>query len=387
VFKLFVSTASVADLVNERTDVWPVSAGLLNFCWKFTMTLLRNCRILASITAVFCLGSMPTVWSQDSDGKLADEESVTGLIWFIGTVTEHGTSPASVDLGEAHALNEGDRIAIFRSVDRHFEPVGACRVLESRATWCIPQLPIGGSLRTGDRVIFVRTISQLGAGADFRNEFLTRQLVKMSNANSYSTLRQQEEADALQDFVARQPRWQRDQKRIAGTVRSESLTSNDANLMQPLFNQVLKFQEYRKRGIPVRHAVGAAWDDVLTALTPRTPPLVPPAEVTTEAAKAALQNAAANKPPQPAQVIDPQSLEKRVDRIRRHADRILFVRSREERNVVTIICTALELDSPSNERQWYSYQIAKTQFAEQSEDPQLLDDLEAVIAAVRRDEQ
>jgi hypothetical protein len=351
------------------------------------MSLLRDCRILAWITAVICLGSMPTAWAQDSVDKPSVEDSVTGLIWFIGSVTEHGTSPATVDLGEAHALHEGDRIAIFRSVDSHFEPIGTCRVLESRATWCIPQVPVGRALRSGDRVIYVRTISQLGAGEDFRNEFLLRQLVRMTNANSYSTLRQQEEADALQRFVARQPRWQRDQKRIAGTVRSETVTSDEANRLKPLFNQVLKFQEYRTRGIPVRHAVGAAWDDVLTALTPRTPPLLPPAEVTTEAAKAALQNAAANKPPQPAQVIDRSALDKRIDRIRRHTERILFVRSREERNVVTIICAALELDSPSNERQWYTYEIAKTQFAAQSEDPQLLDDLEAVVEAVRKDEQ
>ena len=351
------------------------------------MSLLSSFRVLASITAVFCLGSMSPVWSQDSTGKLPEEDPVTGLVWFIGTVTEHGTSPASVDLGEAHALREGDRIAIFRSVDSHFEPIGACRVLESRATWCIPQVPVGGSLKTGDRVIYVRTLSQLGAGEDFRNEFLTRQLVRMSNANSYSTLRQQEEANALQRFIARQPRWQRDQKRVAGIVRSETVTPNEADLTKLLFNQVLKFQEYRTRGIPVRKTVGAAWDDALTALTPRTPPLVPPAEVTTEAAKAALQNAAANKPQQPAQMIDLPSLEKRIDRIRRHTDRILFVRSREERNVVTIICTALELDSPTNERQWYSYEIAKTQFAEQSDDPQLLDDFEAVMQAVRKDEQ
>jgi hypothetical protein len=254
------------------------------------------------------------------------------------------------------------------------------RIKNSLATWSIPASTIRFEPETGDRVIYVRTLSQLGTAESFLDGFLRLQIVKTSRQNGYSTLQQLEEADVLESFVKRQPRWQRNQEHIAGTIRSSSISRKDLEEMQPLLNQVMKFQDYRSLGVSIEQAAGAEWQSVLMTLTPAPVVVFDSIERSVNEAEAKAPATGDNPAGDSGESL------KSVVAIRRHVEALLFLRSPEERNVVTMICAALEKAQPRNERQWYSLQLRSTQFAALAEEKQLLDEFEAVMRRVRADE-
>ena len=312
--------------------------------------------------------------------QYADIRDGAGIVWFVGSVLPDNPGRARIDLGDAHALSEGDALAVFRARDNHFVPMGTIRVSQSLATWSIPAATARFKLETGDRVAYVRTLHQLGTGPAFLDHFLRQQIVKTSHRNGYSTVRQLEEADVLERFLIRQPRWQRNQEHIAGTILSSSVSRKDLQEMQPLLNQVMKFQDYQSLGVPIEQTTGAAWTSVLKTLTPADIELFDSIEFT------AITADDGNKPAETDPIADSAESTKQIGAIRRHVDALLFLRQPEERNVVTIICAALEKAQPQNERQWYSLQLRGTQFAALADEKQLLDEFELVMRRVRAEE-
>lgn len=303
-----------------------------------------------------------------------------GIVWFVGSVLPNDGGKARIDLGDAHALSEGDAMAVFRARDSHFVPLGTIRVNQSLATWSIPALTTKFELEAGDRVVYVRTLQQLGTGPEFLDHFLRQQIVKTSHRNGYSTIRQLEEADVLERFLIRQPRWQKNQEHIAGTILSSSVSRKDLQEMQPLLNQVMKFHDYQSLGVPIEPTTGAAWTSVLKTLTPADVEIFDSIESTT------IVTDSGYPPAETEPNADSAESMKQIGAIRRHVDELLFLRQPEERNVVTIICAALETAQPRNERQWYSLQLRRTQFAALADEKQLLDEFELVMRRVRAEE-
>lgn len=331
-----------------------------------------------------CSSGLPQEYVQKKGaGASGQSEELFGLIWMTGSVTADENIPARIDLGEAHGLREGQSVAILRPVDTHFSPVGGFRISRSEATWSVPAVSGSTILQQGDRVLAVRTLTEVGTAEDFQDKFLAQQIVRTADSNGYSTLRLQEEADTLQRLTVRQPRWQRDQKRIAGTIRAESVSAADWQAMQPVLNQVLKFQQFRDSGIPIRQTIGLKWERVLRVLTPRRMQLIPHSETAFDSQGSLDSTDSASVADQPASAEEKPALENRIDVIRGHVNRILFLRSDEERNVVTMLCTVLEVETSPNDRQWISRQLAFTQFADLADDIGFLDDFEAILKAVR----
>jgi hypothetical protein len=250
-------------------------------------------------------------------------------------------------------------------------------------------------LQTGDRVIYARTLSQLGTGDSFRDDFIRRQITKTGTRNSYGTIALQAEAQTLQKFISVQPKWVQKHRHVAGIIRAASLSRQDVQEMEPLLTQVMKFQDYQALGISPQKTIGMEWQLVLDLLAP------PPTDIFgVERETVVLTSKDGNVPPSnaesaenaetadagaPAEVANVPT-EQRIESIRKNVERLMFARSKEERNAVVIQCVTLEKIEPKNERQWFSLQLRSTQFALLADDQQFLDDIQNVMRLVRQDD-
>lgn len=306
-----------------------------------------------------------------------------GVIECFGTIHLQDGNHPIIDLGDAHGLHDANEVAIFRADDMHFRPLGAFRIEESFATHSVPEVPAEVELRDGDRVVYVKTLSQLGTGGEFRDSFLRQQLIKTGERNSYSTFRQQDQADTLQRYISRQPGWVRDRKHFAGRMRSPSVTVQAADDMTAVLSQVQLLQHYQSIGISIDRNIGHNWLAVMKALKPVPEvvfgePRLAKAETLGESSK----SEAAQQPPEPIDVI-----ERRAERMRREAENILFTRSAEERNLAVIVIAALYAEKPSNERQWIIDQVRVSQFPALAVNEQFIEDLLKILKRVRTSEQ
>lgn len=347
-------------------------------------------RLTLSVLAILVCHTMLTA-TAFAQAKKFDFKPRPGVVWFIGSITSDEDGLPTIDMGDAHGVTEGESVALFRPVDGYFEPVGSVKVDQTFVTWSLPARTRQITPKVGDRVVYVRTLSQLGDAENFRERFLEHQIVKTGVRNGYSTLQLQEQADALANIMARQPRWQRDQKQIAGYLRSPSISIQDLEELKPCLKQVMRFQDFSTLRIPVANAVGNEWASVLDTLTPEIADSFPehrpqiseapkpeetsdknPEEVAAKSAEAAEQQAQ-----------EDAALKLRIARIQKNVDTMLFSRPVEQRRVIIMLCTALEKFRPSQEGPWFSAEMQLTQFPLLKDDTQLLEDFAAVMRKVR----
>ncbi len=335
------------------------------------------------IVAALLVASATGLTIESAVADKIDKLDGAGVIEFFGTIhLQEGNHPI-IDLGDAHGLHDANEVAIFRAEDMHFRPLGSFRIEESFATHSVPEVPAGVKLKDGDRVVYVKTLSQMGTGGAFRESFLRQQLIKTAERNSYSTFRQQDEADSLQLYVSRQPRWVRDRQHFAGRMRSPSVTVQAADDMKPVLSQVQLLQHYQSQGILIDRNIGQNWLAVLNALKP-APDVVfgEPRKSQAKTKEESSKSSTAMQSPEPTDVI-----ERRAERMRREAENILFTRSAEERNLAVIVLAALYVDKPSNERQWIIDQVRVSQFPSLAVNDQFIEDLLKILKRVRTNEQ
>lgn len=343
----------------------------------------RRCVALVGLSVSLFLTSV-----RPAHGEKAPKTDGVGIVWFIGTVQHGDRGQAVFDMGDAHALDDGEAVAVFRPLDMHFRPLGVVSIQDSFASWSIPARAI--DLKKGDIFIYARTLDQLGTGNAFREGFLRQQIVKTGTRNSYSTVLQQAEADALQTYIARQPKWARDHKHVAGAIHSASASHVEKKHVQALLKQVMHLQTFKALEVPVAVSMGDEWESVLMLLLPMEPPMMdPPKIVNTDDGTVAADAPAEEVSPATAA----QNTDQLVDTCRRTVERLMFIREVEERRLATVLCVALEsIDwkavasrPPANERQWFTLQIQKSQFPSLAEDDQFLDDVQRVMTKVRQE--
>jgi len=233
--------------------------------------------------------------------------------------------------------------------------------------------PKSFAAEVGDLVMFVEAPGELGSGDAIRDAFVRHRIVANSNLNRYSSISDTIEADTLQQVIEKQPNWVEGQRRIAGVIRSPSVARNMHNRLKPFVNQILMFQDYQDQGVDVAQVSSEPWRSVLNELRPgKESPDAKTHEVDTNAGPIATENK-----------VDPDKLVT----VRRQVDDSMFQRFPEERNVIAVICATLLQTKTSNERQWMSQQLARSQFPALSGQEQILIDMEAVMRRVRQTEQ
>ncbi|MBC7968469.1 MAG: hypothetical protein H7Z17_21395 [Fuerstia sp.] len=328
----------------------------------------------------------------------AEIEEPAGLVWFIGTVEQVVEGVPTIDLGEVHTLRRADQAASFKSrkgandstpdlrlpaectvatirySDNHFTPLGVMEVSFSNPTWCQMKKPASFTSEVGDLVMFVAAPGNLGSGDAIRDSFIRHRIVSNSSGNRYSTVRELVEADTLQRVMERQPSWVEGKRRIAGVIRSPSVTKQMHTRLKPFVNQIMAFQEYQDRGVDVAQVTSEAWASVLEKL-----------RYTKESTDTNIKEIDGDAVAQPIvteNTVDPGKL----ITVRRLVDESMFQRFPEERNTMAVICATLLYTKTSNERQWIAQQFAKSQFPGLGRQEQALIDMEAIMRRVRQTE-
>ena len=371
------ATESEAALLNGCGPVF--NSVVFRFFRSFAglLILMKHLSISLCLTTVVSIFSvLPAVALGQSDPNVINGG---GLVWFAGSVISDSDEAIRIDLGDVHGVLEGDRLAAFRPQNSHYAPVGTIQILESHSTWSRPARSISMALHKGDIIIGIRTLRQIGTGQDLQEAFLERQLVRSSNRNSYSTLREQQSAKILHGLVRRQTRWIRELKPVAGQVRSDSFSSENFQKIQPLLNQIMRFQDLRATGIPIERCIGKEWESVLGTLTPES------AIAASTPGKGKLDQTPAVVSQSAESETDSlkSELEKRIDVVREETGLVLFDRFPEERNVAMMICSVIDLESPKNEPLWISLELSKSQFPELAEDREMLVELPEILKRVR----
>jgi hypothetical protein len=327
--------------------------GYLSLHWAFAMLLLP-----ASANAL-------PVTSEEF-------QEPAGLVWFVSSVEQVVDGVPTIDSGEVQTLRRGSKVAVIRYRNSEFTPLGVLEVRFTNPTWSEMEQPKTFSVEVGDLILFVEKPGDLGSGDEIRDSFIRHRIVTNANRNRYSTMRDLVEADSLQRLSDEQLSWTKGNRTIAGIVRSPSVTSDMIKRLKPFLNQILAFQDYENQGVDVARVTSLPWKAILSELR-RNSELTPE---TTEEAET------------PAGAI---TTEYHVNAdnslsVRRQVDAFMFQRSDEERNVVATICVKLLQTKTSNERQWLSQQLAKTQFPALSDEEQMLLDMETVMRRVRKTE-
>jgi len=330
------------------------------------------------LVLIFGLTAVPAFGQSDVDRDQVRNGG--GIIWFVGTVGVHSGKRPHIDLGDVHGILEGDKIAVFRPVDLHYRPIGTVEIEESHSTWSVPKASSLVPVQAGDRVVVVRTLRQLGTGAEHRENFQRRQLVRNANRNSYSTLLDDETIDILTDIEEKQARWVKELKPIAGRIRGSSVSPNDFEHMQPLLNQILRFQQFRAIGVPVENCIGREWDSVLATLTPD------PAESFSKSRAKKPETAAVEqeKPPV-ADEASPASKENdaKIETIKRIVATVMFDHELEERKVAVMLCAAIDIENPKNEPSWIMAQLSRSQFPDLADDEEMAEEMEQILKEMR----
>jgi len=328
-------------------------------------------------------------------------EEPKGLVWFIGTVEQVNDGVPLIDLGEVHTLRTpgearpfavelggagskrvdelppGCRVVVVRNRNNRFSPLGLLNVQFTHPTWSEMERPTSFSPEVGDIVMFVGAPGELGSGETIRDSFIRHRLIANSNRNRYSTMRESIEANALQGIVGKQPTWVKGQRRIAGVIRSSSVTKESYVRLKPFINQVMMFQDYQDQGVQVSKVTTGVWQGVLDELRYKkdafetSPKETATAE--TEAAEAVPVIATENK-------VDPDMLVA----VKRVVNEAMFERFPEERDVIAVVCATLLQTKTSNERQWMGQQLTESQFPELGNQDQVLIDMEGVMRMVRK---
>jgi hypothetical protein len=297
-----------------------------------------------------------------------------GLVWFIGTVEQVVDGVSTIDLGEVHTLRNGSTVAAVRYRDSHFTPLGVLEVRFSHPTWCQMEKSGKFTSEVGDLVMFVEAPGDMGSGDAIRDAFIRHRIVANANRNRYSTMRDSSEANTLQDIVDNQRNWIEENSRIAGIVRSPTVTRNTLNRLRFFINQIMAFQDYQDQGVNVAQATSESWSEILRELRHRL-----------DSAESESPEIGADSPENAITTEDNVGTDRSLA-VKHQVDESMLQRSPEERNIVAVICTKLLQTKTTNERQWMSLQLDKCQFPFLSAQEQVLIDMESIMRRVRKTE-
>lgn len=349
------------------------------------------------IVAIWAVLVLATCSTQASPSEQIEEPQ--GLVWFIGTVEQITDGIPTVDLGEVHTLRTpgqarpfaaelggagskqieelppGCRVVVVRNRNNRFSPLGLLNVQFTHPTWSEMERPTSFSPEVGDIVMFVGAPGELGSGEAIRDSFIRHRLIANSNRNRYSTMRESIEANALQGIIEEQPSWVKGQRRIAGVIRSASVTKDSYARLKPFINQIMMFQDYQDQGVQVSKVTTGAWQGVLDELRYKKDAFeTSPKETAKGDAPEAVPAIATENKVNPDMLIA----------VQRVVNEAMFERFPEERDVIVVVCATLLQTKTSNERQWMGQQLTKSQFPQLGNQDQVLIDMERVMRIVRK---
>ncbi|MCA9058535.1 MAG: hypothetical protein KDA96_23845 [Planctomycetaceae bacterium] len=298
-----------------------------------------------------------------------------GMIYFIGMVTQADGATVQVDLGVAHHLRPQDRVAVFRSQDGIFAPLGLLEVSGCDSVSMHARKPVDFRPAFGDTVVYVRSLGDFGNADRHRDYVLETSLLAPAERRGYSTFGRRETAAALETIRRELPRWQRATTRIAGTVRGATAASRGEAASAGLLRQIDQYRRLEEFGVPILVA-GPRWEAVMSVLRQ-------PADLDLFAVSAAKEGITSEDASEFAEA-DQSSLP--IGRtIRTLIQERMFDRSPEVQNLAAALSTMMILNAQRNEAAFLSREVRVSQFEWMVGDEQFVLDIRGVLQQYRDD--
>lgn len=199
---------------------------------------------------------------------LADPWSHKGYV--SGHVLSSGTHYSFIDMGYAHRVKPFQEVAIFRSRNKVYHPIGVFRIDRVDATKCVIRQSRETPVKTDDLVLALeRDLVPLSEGGFVEEHFVRTHIINRRSFNGYDTGLGSDVANAFrtQSHEIRNRRsaaWEAGFKRIADEKREVETDSR-----RLLIAQLEYFREEAKRTPRSFASVSRAWKQVVILLEPR----------------------------------------------------------------------------------------------------------------------
>lgn len=285
-----------------------------------------------------------------------DINSRTEIVYIIGQVIETMNRSVRVDLGEAHTIEPRDELAVFRSVDGYFKPIGRILITTTQATYSTAGTAL--TLQRGDLVMTVRELHQLRTGHRHRTRTLKREIIRSYGRQSQSSFANVEIAKALADYAFSYPNWKKDSTAIAARMLAQSLQGSRTSQLDQLERQLALMRRYYRQNSLAVASAGDNWASVMQVL----------AGPTATAGHALLQE---NQ--------QQDGLQISASELRERVSATVFHLQPEEQNVVAMIVAILAKENRANIRSFLAAAFPQTQFPALDKDTQLVLDIENIL--------
>jgi hypothetical protein len=330
-------------------------------CWTPNVRI-RLCRVM--VAALITIST--TAVSAQTPGR-----EPNGIVYFAGTVRVIIQGAAVVDVGDVHKLKAGDVLAVFRTTDSYFRPLGTIRIAESHPNWMHATRASSSLVRKGDVVMFVRTVAEIGQPRHYLDQYIATQNLKSVGRNKYSTFNQRSVALALRDIEKRQPIWVRQDRRISGLVTGNSLDGSAESRLQYLEHQINQIRGLEGQGVRAPAAAGPRWQSVMSVL--RGPSIE---EYNDETTLTQVDDSVITADDDEIELLP-------IAEIRSVVHRLLFDRPEEERDTLSVIVTAMLRLDVGDENLWVRRQLMESQFPVLANDDQIYFDVDKIMRLLR----
>ncbi len=216
-------------------------------------------------TIVCCLTLLlPTLAAEAQNRVSSTAEYVVGQIVRV-------SGDADIDLGFVHGFKLGDRLALFRSSDIAWEPVGVVKVTRAASSSSIVTSVGGLRPQRGDLVVVAQSLLPARPASKRDEHFVTQRILDRRMKNHYDTLATSTDTRQLakQRYYAK--RWFRQGAdsgiKLTLGVRREAY---DSKRVVRLAKQCRYLAELRVENPTVMTSVSDRWTMVLPAIAPVT---------------------------------------------------------------------------------------------------------------------
>lgn len=300
-------------------------------------------------------------WQRDSSDYHRSQ-----IVYLIGSVEQVVLGAANIDLGDVHTIRKGEKLAVFRSMNSYYRPIGLLTIAETHPTWSRVETSRTIEVERLDLVLAVRELAELRTGPEQLEQYLKMQIVRTKNRNQYSTRRRTEEAAALRRYAREQPKWERSNAAVVGNLYGTSFGEGISPREQRLLDGINLLRKLHQSGAASVPAAGSQWNQVMQVLHGPT--------VLEEGG--ALKEAAAASD-------DPDAGRFSIVDIRTVVTDRLFDRSEEEQNTVAVLVATMLKTEVGNESLWLQTHLKQTQFPYLASDDEILADFSYLLRRIR----
>ena len=221
-------------------------------------------------TIVCCLSLLlPTLAAEAQNRVSSTAEYVVGQIVRV-------SGDADIDLGFVHGFKLGDRLALFRSSDIAWEPVGVVKVTRADSSTSIVTSIHGLRPQRGDLVVVAQSLLPSRPASKRAEHFVTQRILDRRMKNHYDTLATSTDTRQLakQRYYAK--RWFRRGAdsgiKLTMGVRREAY---DSKRVVRLAKQCRYLAKLRNEYPTVMTSVSDRWTMVLPTVAPVKEPVQP----------------------------------------------------------------------------------------------------------------